>query len=125
MDNRRIFIYIAIVFVLTSCGELYNPKERNILSFNSDFDSVFSSIKEMNHILDSSNIDEYFFYAIEKNVLYVKSVNNKLQKIGSVKDTLLYKNELMSFVDTIKRKDFVNLSSFLKQNFLESGENGT
>ncbi len=61
MDNRRIFIYIAIVFVLTSCGELYNPKERNILSFNSDFDSVFSSIKEMNHILDSSNIDEYFF----------------------------------------------------------------
>lgn len=119
MDNRRIFIYIAIVFVLTSCGELYNPKERNILSFNSDFDSVFSSIKEMNHILDSSNIDEYFFYAIEKNVLYVKSVNNKLQKIGSVKDTLLYKNELMSFVDTIKRKDFVNLSSFLEQNFLD------
>ncbi len=51
--------------------------------------------------------------------MYVKSVNNKLQKIGSVKDTLLYKNELMSFVDTIKRKDFVNLSSFLEQNFLD------
>lgn len=96
-----------------------NPKERNTLSFNSDFDSVLSSIKEMNNILDSSSINEYFFYAIEKDILYVKSVNNKSQKIGSVKDTLLYKNESISFIDTIKRKDFVNLSAFLTQNFLD------
>jgi len=119
MDSKKIVVYIAMIFILGSCGKLNNPKERNTLSFNSDFDSVLSSIKEMNNILDSSGVNDYFFYAIEKDTLYVKSVNNKSQKIGSVKDTLLYKNESLSFIDTIKRKDFVNHLAFLNQNFLD------
>jgi len=119
MDNRKIFIYLGLIFILSSCGKLNNPKERNIISFNNNIDSVLNAIGQMNNILDSSSINEYFFYAIDKDILYVKGTNNKSQKVGFLTDTILYKNEAISFVDTIRRKKFINISSFLNQNFLD------
>ena len=91
-----------------------NPKERNTISFKNNIDSVLNAMEKMNHILDSSNINEYFFYAIDKDILYINGV-----KVGFITDTTLYKNEAISFIDTIRRKNFVNLSFFLHQNFLD------
>ena len=119
MDSRKIVIYVAIIFIISSCSKLNNPKERNTISFKNNIDSVLNAMEKMNYILDSSSINEYFFYAIDKDILYVKGVNNKSQKVGFITDTILYKNEAISFVDTINRKNFVNLSFFLNQNFLD------
>ncbi len=119
MDNRKIFIYIAIMLIISSCGKLKNPKERNVISFKNNIDSVAFAIERMNDILDRSDINNYFFYSIDNNILYVKGVTNKSLKAGNITDTLLYKSEALSLINNHRRKEFVKLLGLLNQNYLD------
>ena len=118
MDNRKIFMYIGFIFILSSCGKLNNPKERNILSFKSNIDSVFYKIKEMNSILKTTT-KKYFIFGInKKNILFIEDSTHKIKDVGFIFDTLLYKSELLKFINSKKRSSFVKDVIFLNNNFL-------
>jgi len=65
----KLFIIGIITFIVSYLFYMLfiykgnNPKERNTISFKNNIDSVLNAMEKMNHILDSSNINEYFFYA--------------------------------------------------------------
>jgi hypothetical protein len=117
IKNKLIYI-VAIVFIFCSCNRVNNPKERNIIVFNDTIDSVAKAIASMNNILNNSNVINNFFYAIDREILFVKGPNNKSQEVGFIKDTILYQNKTLSFIDTLQRVHFIEYAEFLKNNFL-------
>lgn len=120
MDAKKTVIHIFLIILINiSCSRLNNPKERNIILFSNNTDSVIYAIKEMNNILDSAKIKEYFFYAIDREALYVANNLNKSQRIGSIKDTLLDESILLSFLDLDKRKRFINIVLYLHSNHID------
>jgi len=119
MDNKKIGVFVAIIIAISSCGRLNNPKERNILAFKDETKNVTDAIYDLNNILNSSNVEEYFFYAIDKDVLYITDSSSKSQKVGFILDTLLYKNTLLSFIDVDKRKRFIDLVLYLNNNHID------
>jgi hypothetical protein len=116
MGNKKIAVFlILIVAIFSSCGRLDNPKERNSISFNDGVDSVAIAIEKMNYILDSSNVSNFFWYAVSsmKNSLYI-SHNYNRKNVGLLTDTTLYKSEDLFFIQ--EKKEFIRLVIFLENN---------
>ncbi len=91
--GNRLLLVLGSLLILNSCLKLSNPKERNIITFESEIDSVTISIQEMNDLLTK----------------YRKSIN----------DTLSYQNEALSFFETVnEKKKFIDLTKFLFKNHL-------
>jgi hypothetical protein len=127
MENRRIFIYIAMVFIISSCGNFKNPKVRNKLVFKDDIEIVKDSILEFGKLM--KNFDNRYLYIIErgdfedysyKNYrLFLDNDNLKSIEIGYLTDTNLYKR--INSVNKINNpKRFVSLVLFLEKNQLNS-----
>ncbi len=114
MENKILIIYITIIVVLSSCGRLENPKERNSISFKDNIDSVSIAIEEINHILDSSKVRNFFWYAASSDENYLYVDQNSREKVGLLTDTTLYKSEDLFFIQ--EKKEFIRLVIFLENN---------
>ncbi len=62
----NVIFLLGTIFSFFSCGNLDNPKERNILVFNERITSISESLKKMNEILISEK--EIFTYGIDVNM---------------------------------------------------------
>lgn len=118
MDNRRIFIFIAVILIISSCGKLKNPKERNVISFKNDVDSVAFAIENLNKIF-KNRIQKPFIYGIdESSVLFIEDSLNNNKYIGLITDETLEHEYLLPFVDISKRDEFVQLVKYLYKNHI-------
>lgn len=131
MGNKNLF-KIAVLFsalsFLFSCGNLENPKDRNMLLFNDSITSVTDSVHAMNEIFLKSQ-NEIFAYGIDVDMnnadrkdneffLYINDALHSVHNVGIITDSLLYKSKLLEFIDSSERKRFVNLTLYLNKNHL-------
>lgn len=105
-----IFILIAFlflyVFYMLFIFKGYNPQERNKLVFEDDIQSVEDSITVFNNLVKDYY---YFWYAVDRDdfkewkyenlILFLETKENESNKIGYLKDSLLYKK-----IDTLRYK---------------------
>ena len=129
MVSRKIVIYVAyitLILVITSCGKLKNPKERNVITFKNNLDNVAFAIEKMNGILAKTK-KNFFIYGVDgKNVLFIENSAHNIEDVGLLTDTTLCKDSLLLFIDTLQRAEFVQLANYLKENFITrcNRENG-
>jgi hypothetical protein len=130
IENKliKLSILIATVFFFFSCRNLVNPKERNNLVFTDSLSNVSDSVNVMtNFLLNSKN--GLYTYGIDVDMndidrdeneffLYIHDNSHKVKNVGIISDNLLYKSNLISFIDTTERKRFVKLALFLNKNYL-------
>jgi hypothetical protein len=118
MDNKKIVIYIAVLVIISSCGNVENPKERNIISFKNNVDSVGLEIQKLNKILERKG-KKHFVYGIdESNVLFIEDSSNKIKDVGLLTDKNLQKESILSFIVGTQRNEFIQLIRYLKQNYI-------
>jgi len=118
MDNRKITIYIAAILIISSCSKLKNPKDRNVISFKNDVDSVAFAIEKLN-IIFKKNKKEHFVYGIDENeILFIKDSSGSIRDIGLLTDKTVVNKSLLSFIDTSRRNEFVKLIQYLNKNYI-------
>lgn len=118
MDNKKIVIYIAVLVIISSCGKVENPKERNIISFKNNVDSVGLAIQKLNKILERKG-KKHFVYGIdESNILFIEDSSNKIKDVGLLTDKNLQKESILSFIVGTQRNEFIQFIRFLKQNYI-------
>jgi hypothetical protein len=104
--------------IISSCGNVENPKERNIISFKNNVDSVGLEIQKLNKILERKG-KKHFVYGIdESNVLFIEDSSNKIKDVGLLTDKNLQKESILSFIVGTQRNEFIQLIRYLKQNYI-------
>jgi hypothetical protein len=112
-----LFIIFRITYIEVFDLRGYNPKERNVIVFNDNIDSVQNSIKKVNTILsvkDKSN----FAYDINKNTLVVSSELGRKEFNISDLNVQLHGEDLSLFIASNDRKKFIKEVLFLNNNYL-------
>jgi len=120
MENKVVLKLVTLLialFLLTSCGNIDNPKERNKLVFVDTINSVSDSIRAMNGILLKQN-KFISTFVVHKNILYIDDSSANVNQVGDLNDSLLYKNNKLFFIESKERKRFIKLVSFLNKNYL-------
>jgi len=96
-----------------------NPKERNELVFADKVSSVADSMRVLNAMLLNTHKQGYM-YAVDKDWFFVPDIDQNLLKVGLLSDSLLYQNRLLSFIDALDRKHFIDLVRYLNRNYLST-----
>jgi len=131
VNKYKLLVTFTMITLLFSCSNLNNPKERNRLVFDCSIDSISNHVKIMNQFLLKTK-HKGFTYGIDIDMNDTKSNENDsflyisndemhtVNNIGIVTDSLIHRNKLLVFIDSSKRKDFVNLVLILNKNHLSS-----
>ncbi len=116
--GNRLLLVLGSLLILNSCLKLSNPKERNIITFESEIDTITTSIQEMNGLLTKYRKIGFSYIISNDSCLFVETLE-KMKKVGCINDTLSYQNEALSFFETVnEKKKFIDLTKFLFKNHL-------
>jgi len=117
MKNTKIFIVPFILVMFLSCNN--DTNHRNKIEFqnkNSEVqDSIIKIIALLKKIQDPSNVNKGYDY--RKDDLFINNVKTNIAHIGAI-------FALSKFTDNEKRQ-FVNLTRYLKLNNISSGSYDT